>query len=52
MATALHRLGRAAFRHRAIVLAVWLVALVGLGAGAFTLSGVVKSLNFSVGYHG
>jgi RND superfamily putative drug exporter len=46
VATVLHRLGRAAFRHRAIVLAVWLVALVGLGAGAFTLSGkTVNSFN-------
>lgn len=43
MATLLHRLGRASFRHRAIVLAIWLLALVGLGVGAFALSG--KTVN-------
>ncbi len=39
MATLLHRLGLAAVRHRAAVVAVWLVALIALGVGAFTLSG-------------
>ncbi|GIJ67076.1 MMPL family transporter [Virgisporangium ochraceum] len=47
MATVLHRLGRVAFRHRAIVLAVWLLALVGLGTGAVALAG--KTVNsFSI----
>jgi RND superfamily putative drug exporter len=47
VATVLYRLGRAAFRQRAIVLAIWLLALVGLGAGAVALSG--KTVNtFSI----
>jgi RND superfamily putative drug exporter len=47
VATVLHRLGRIAFRHRAIVLAVWLLALVGLGTGAVALAG--KTVNsFSI----
>ncbi len=39
MATALHKLGRMAFRRRKAVLAVWLVVLVGMFAAAATLSG-------------
>jgi RND superfamily putative drug exporter len=47
VATVLYRLGRASFRHRAIVLAIWLLALVGLGVGAYALSG--KTVNsFSI----
>ena len=39
MATTLYRLGRFAFRHRGIVIAIWL-ALLGMGVvGAATLSG-------------
>lgn len=37
MATLLHRLGRFAYRRRALVLSAWLVALVLLGVGAVTL---------------
>jgi len=43
MATLLHRLGLAAVRHKGAVVAVWLVALVALGVGAFTLAG--KTVN-------
>jgi RND superfamily putative drug exporter len=39
MATALHNLGRMAFRRRRTVLALWLVVLVGMFAAAATLSG-------------
>ncbi|MET0426327.1 MAG: MMPL family transporter [Actinoplanes sp.] len=39
MATLLHRLGLASVRHRVVVLVAWLVVLIGLGVGAFTLSG-------------
>ena len=37
MATLLHRLGRFAYRRRALVLSAWLVALALLGVGAVTL---------------
>jgi RND superfamily putative drug exporter len=43
MATLLHRLGLAAVRHRFAVIAIWLVALIAVGAGAATLSG--KTVN-------
>jgi RND superfamily putative drug exporter len=43
MATLLHRLGLAAVRHRFAVIAIWLVALFAVGAGAATLSG--KTVN-------
>jgi RND superfamily putative drug exporter len=43
MATLLHRLGLAVVRHRAVVVLVWLAALIALGVGAFTLSG--KTVN-------
>ncbi len=39
MATALYRLGRAAFRRRRLVLAIWLVLFAGMGIAAGTLSG-------------
>ena len=39
MATFLYRLGRASFRHRRLVLALWLGALVLMGFGASALSG-------------
>ncbi|MDO8187384.1 MMPL family transporter [Conexibacter sp. JD483] len=39
MATALYRLGRAAFRRRRLVLAIWLVLFAGMGVAAGTLSG-------------
>lgn len=39
MSTALHHLGRMAFRRRRTVLALWLVVLVGAFAAAATLSG-------------
>ena len=39
MAQYLYRLGRAAFRHRRIVLAAWLLLFIGAIAGATTLSG-------------
>ncbi|HEX7535855.1 MAG TPA: MMPL family transporter [Dermatophilaceae bacterium] len=39
MATLLYRLGRGSFRHRRIVLAVWIVLLAALGTGAAVLSG-------------
>jgi RND superfamily putative drug exporter len=43
MATLLHRLGLAAVRHRFAVMAIWLVALIAVGAGAAMLSG--KTVN-------
>ncbi|MEV4343766.1 MMPL family transporter [Actinoplanes sp. NPDC049596] len=39
MATLLHRLGLGSVRHKAIVMVVWLAALIALGVGAATLSG-------------
>ncbi|HWI73798.1 MAG TPA: MMPL family transporter [Baekduia sp.] len=39
MASALHRLGRAAYRRRRRVLAIWLVLFAAIFAGAATLSG-------------
>ncbi|WKU08160.1 MMPL family transporter [Micromonospora sp. HUAS LYJ1] len=39
MATLLYRLGRASLRRRRLVVAVWLVVLVGLGIAAATLKG-------------
>jgi Predicted drug exporters of the RND superfamily len=39
VATLLYRLGRGSFRHRRIVLSVWIVLLTGLAIGAATLSG-------------
>ena len=39
MATLLYRLGRGSFRHRRIVLAVWMVLLAGMAIGAAILSG-------------
>ena len=39
MATLLYRLGRGSFRHRRIVLSVWIVLLAGLALGAAILSG-------------
>ncbi|MCW2525012.1 MAG: hypothetical protein JWO63_3347, partial [Frankiales bacterium] len=38
MASYLYRLGKLSFRHRRIVLALWLLVLVGVGVGASTLS--------------
>ena len=39
MATLLYRLGRGSFRHRRIVLSVWIVLLAGMAIGATILSG-------------
>src|SRR5690242_13480989 len=39
MATLLYRLGRASFRHRRAVGALWLVVLAALAVGALTLRG-------------
>jgi RND superfamily putative drug exporter len=39
VATLLYRLGRGSFRHRRIVLAVWIVLLAGVAIGATILSG-------------
>jgi RND superfamily putative drug exporter len=39
VATLLYRLGRESFRHRRIVLAVWMVLLAGMAIGATILSG-------------
>ncbi|MHA3700928.1 MMPL family transporter [Jatrophihabitans sp. YIM 134969] len=39
MATLLHRLARACFDRRGLVLVVWLIVLAGVGAAAATLSG-------------
>ncbi|MEU8297818.1 MMPL family transporter [Micromonospora sp. NPDC048909] len=47
MATLLYRLGRGSFRRRRLVVAVWLVVLVGLGLAAATLRGPTAS-NFTM----
>ncbi|TDC80901.1 MMPL family transporter [Micromonospora sp. KC606] len=47
MATLLYRLGRASLRRRRLVVAVWLVVLVGLGLAAATLKGPMAS-NFTM----
>ncbi len=47
MATLLYRLGRASFRHRRLVLVVWLVSLSGLGGAALALRGPTSS-NFTM----
>ncbi|MEH0938819.1 MMPL family transporter [Micromonospora psammae] len=47
MATLLYRLGRASLRRRRLVVAVWLVVLVGLGFAAATLRGPTAS-NFTM----
>lgn len=47
MAVYLYRLGRFAFRHRWVMLGIWLVMLVGAGTAAVTLSGQTTS-SFSV----
>ncbi|SCG52980.1 MMPL family transporter [Micromonospora coxensis] len=47
MATLLYRLGRASLRRRRLVVAVWLVVLVGLGVAAATLKGPTAS-NFTM----
>ncbi|MFE7869889.1 MMPL family transporter [Micromonospora humida] len=47
MATLLYRLGRASLRRRRLVVAVWLVVLVGLGIAAATLKGPTAS-NFTM----
>ncbi|MDT7784816.1 MAG: putative drug exporter of the superfamily [Pseudonocardiales bacterium] len=39
MAKLLHRLGRSAHKHRLAVVLIWLLVLIGAGAGAFTLGG-------------
>jgi putative drug exporter of the RND superfamily len=43
VATLLYRLGRGSFRHRRIVLSVWIVLLAGMAFGAATLSGPSSS---------
>src|SRR5690349_1606063 len=47
MATLLYRLGRASYRRRRLVIAVWLVVLVGLGLGALAFRGATSS-NFTM----
>ncbi|MFI9640839.1 MMPL family transporter [Micromonospora sp. NPDC051925] len=47
MATLLYRLGRASLHRRRLVVAVWLVVLVGLGIAAATLKGPTAS-NFTM----
>ncbi|MFI7605779.1 MMPL family transporter [Micromonospora sp. NPDC049366] len=47
MATLLYRLGRGSLRRRRLVVAVWLVVLVGLGLAAATLRGPTAS-NFTM----
>ncbi|MBO4206713.1 MMPL family transporter [Micromonospora echinofusca] len=47
MATLLYRLGRASFRRRGLVVAVWLVVLVGLGLSALAFKGPTAS-NFTM----
>ena len=47
MATYLFRLGRAAFIHRRLVLAIWLALLIGSSVAAATLSGPTSS-SFSI----
>ncbi len=43
MATVLYRLGRASFRHRWLVLIIWVVVLGGLGGAAAAFSGATSS---------
>ncbi|MDG4773783.1 MMPL family transporter [Solwaraspora sp. WMMD792] len=43
MATLLYRLGRTAFRKRHLVVSIWLIALVGLGAAALAFRGPTAS---------
>jgi RND superfamily putative drug exporter len=47
MATLLYRLGRASFRHRRMVLALWIALLAALGGSAATLMGPTAS-DFSI----
>src|SRR5215210_4981859 len=47
MAVLLSRLGAAAHRHRSVVVAVWLLVLVGGGVGAATLAGETAT-SFSI----
>ncbi len=47
MSSALHRLGLATVRHRAMTLIVWFLVLVGAGVGAATLSGQTSN-TFSI----
>src|SRR5258705_5390658 len=47
MATVLYRLGRASFRHRWLVLIVWIVVLGGLGGAAAAFHGPTSS-NFTM----
>jgi RND superfamily putative drug exporter len=47
MATLLYRLGRGSFRHRRLVVIVWLIVLAGLGVGAWTWSAATVS-NFTM----
>ncbi len=47
MATFLYRLGRGSMRRRRLVVALWLVVLVGLGLAAATLSGPTAN-NFTM----
>ncbi|MFC6152863.1 MMPL family transporter [Nocardioides yefusunii] len=42
MSSYLYRLGRAAARHARLVLVAWIVALIGLGAGAVALGGQLQ----------
>ncbi|AGL18834.1 MMPL family transporter [Actinoplanes sp. N902-109] len=43
MATLLHRLGRASFRHRRLVVVLWLVLLAALGGAALAFKGTSSS---------
>src|SRR5688500_8689706 len=43
MATVLYRLGRASFRHRWLVLIIWVAVLGGLGGAAAAFSGATSS---------
>ncbi len=47
MATLLYRLGRASFRHRRLVLALWIAVLAALGASAAAFNGPTAS-NFTM----
>jgi putative drug exporter of the RND superfamily len=47
MATVLYRLGRASFRHRRLVVVLWLVALAALGGAAAAFMGSTSN-NFSI----
>jgi RND superfamily putative drug exporter len=47
MATLLHRLGRASFRRRRLVVVLWLVALAALGGAAYAFMGPTAT-NFSI----